>query len=152
MKKILVVVLFALSFHLYADNALSVSAAWIPEAPPVAKVMAGYLEIKNNSDSKIILKSVSAKDFERVEMHETVTKDGVAKMVEKTAIEIPAQGSVSFKRGGLHLMLIGPKRSLKRGDTVDLTLTTDKASSKTSFSVKQATLDDHSTHQHHHHH
>jgi len=151
MKKLLIIGLITLSFHVYASKVLSVSDAWIPEAPPVAKVMAGYLEIKNNSDRKIILQSVSANDFERVEMHQTITNDGVAKMVKQTSIEIPSHGKVSFQRGGLHLMLIGPKRKLKRGDKVSIVLITNQASTKINLTVKEATLDDHSAHQHHHH-
>lgn len=146
MKKLWVTVLLAFSFHVSADEILSVSNAWIPEAPPVAKVMAGYLRVKNNSDNEIILQSISAKDFERVEMHKTITQDGVARMIKQTSIKIPAKGNVSFQRGGLHLMLMGPKRKLKRGDTVNLILKTAKANTEIRLIVKEATLDDHSAH------
>jgi hypothetical protein len=41
-------------------------------------------------------------------------------MTPKQAVEIPAGGSASFAPSGDHLMLIGPRRSLKAGDSVDL--------------------------------
>ncbi len=146
MKIFLIPVLLMLSFNIHAADLLSASNAWIPEAPPVARVMAGYLELKNNSERSIELKSITAKDFERVEMHETISKDGVAKMIKQTSIKIPAQGRVSFKRGGLHLMLMGPKRKLKRGDSVTLILKTDETNTEINLIVKEATLDDHSAH------
>jgi len=149
MMKVLIAVLLALSFHLHADETLSVSQGWIPEAPPVARVMAGYLQIKNNSNHVMILKSISTNDFDRVEMHQTITNEGVASMVKQTSVEIPANGKVTFQRGGLHLMLIGPKRKLKRGDTVKITLKTDSINTDINLLVKEATLDDHSAHHHH---
>jgi len=146
MKKLWVTVLLAFSFHVSADDILSVSNAWIPEAPPVAKIMAGYLQIKNKSDREIILQSISAKDFERVEMHKTITKEGISRMVKQASIRIPAKGAVLFQRGGLHLMLVGPKRKLKQGDTVKITLKTANTNTKINLIVKEASLDDHSAH------
>ncbi len=146
MKGLLFFALYALSFSVHADPSLSVSEAWIPEAPPVAKVMAGYLEIKNKSDRTIILESISANDFERVEMHQTIKKNGMAKMVKQTSIKIPAHGGVSFRRGGLHLMLIGPKRKFKRGEKTRIILKTDQTSTEIDLVIKEASLDDHSAH------
>lgn len=131
---------------------LQVTDAWIPEAPPVARVMAAYLTLNNPSDKNLTLTSVSSPDFKRVEMHRTENKDGMSRMVRQNNVEIPAKGRTEFKPGGLHLMLMQPKRAIKKGDTVMLVLTVDKQTLSVKATVKEATLDDHSAHGHHHHH
>jgi len=47
------------------------------------------------------------------------------KMRRVERIEIPAKGAVSLEPGGLHVMLIGLKRNLVPGDSVDLRLDLD---------------------------
>jgi copper(I)-binding protein len=42
-------------------------------------------------------------------------------------IDIPANGQVELKPGGFHVMLIGLTRDLNVGDSVQLTLTFEKA-------------------------
>ena len=46
-------------------------------------------------------------------------------------VEIPAGGSLQLKPGSYHVMLIGLARDLAVGDTIDLTLTFEKAGSIT---------------------
>jgi copper(I)-binding protein len=38
-------------------------------------------------------------------------------------VEVPAGGKAEFKPGGLHLMLIGPKKPLEMGGVVPIRLT-----------------------------
>ena len=54
--------------------------------------------------------------------------DGVMQMREiPGGLAIPADGSVSLKPGGYHVMLIDLKKPLKAGETVQLTLNFEKA-------------------------
>jgi copper(I)-binding protein len=48
-------------------------------------------------------------------------------MVPVSRIEVPAGGSAELKPGGYHLMLIDLVADLKVGDTIELTLTFEKA-------------------------
>jgi len=139
-----------LSLMAYANEMLVIADAWIPEAPPVARVMAGYMTLKNNSNKMITVTSVTSPDFKRVEIHRTETKQGMARMIKQKHIEVPAKGETVFKSGGLHLMLINPKRRLKRGERVTLILTAGKQTVTVHAAVKEASLDDHSNHEHHH--
>ncbi|MEZ5144143.1 MAG: copper chaperone PCu(A)C [Acidimicrobiales bacterium] len=52
---------------------------------------------------------------------------GAMQMQEVSSIEIPANGKVELKPGGYHIMLIELAAPLKKGETVELTLTFDKA-------------------------
>ena len=56
------------------------------------------------------------------QLHESVEKDGVATMQPVETLEIPAGGSVELKPGGYHIMLMGLKAPLKKGDMIMLEL------------------------------
>jgi len=129
---------------------LMVSDAWIPEAPPVTPVMAGFMTIKNSSNKTAEIVSISSKDFGRVEMHLSKEENGIARMLPQSKLTIPAHGKLTLKHGSYHLMLFKPQHRLKDGDSAELVL---KLKSGDSFSVefiieKSAMQMDHSQHQH----
>jgi hypothetical protein len=62
-----------------------------------------------------------------VELHEVVQEGGVMKMRPLPRFEVPGGGRLEMKPGGYHIMLLGLTRDLKPGDTVNVTLTFDKA-------------------------
>lgn len=125
---------------------------WIREAPPTARVLAGFVMLHNGSDRERQLVAVDSEDFERVEMHRTLIENGMARMLPQESLVIPAQGMLSLEPGGLHLMLIGPRRALAEGDHVTLTLRfADGESLPVTFEVRKGSGDgmDHSHHSHH---
>lgn len=118
------VVLLLTSMTSAAETGVVVENAWIREAPPSAKAMAGYMVVKNHSGSDKVLVSAASADFENVMLHRTIIEGGMAKMVHQMGITIPAKGEVIFEPNGYHVMLMGPKRVLKAGDKVEVTLKT----------------------------
>ncbi len=100
----------------------AVEAAWIREAPPVAEVMAGYLTIHNPAEEAVVLEGAESPLFDRIEIHRTGMKGGMAGMERQQGVTIPARGRVEFAPGGLHLMLMGPKKPLAAGSTATITL------------------------------
>ena len=81
----------------------------ITEPMPGRKMSAGFMTLTNNTDTAISITRVSSPDYGNVELHESSIEDGVAKMREIDALEIPADSSVILERGGLHLMLMRAK-------------------------------------------
>lgn len=75
---------------------------------PGMPVAAAYLDITNQSGSAIRITSVTSPDYELVEMHETTIEDGVARMRAIPALAIENGETVTFERGGRHLMLMRP--------------------------------------------
>jgi copper(I)-binding protein len=69
---------------------------------------AGYMEIANRSGAPIRITAVSSPNYESVEMHETTVEDGVARMRELPELVIDNGETVTFERGGKHLMLMRP--------------------------------------------
>ena len=107
---------------IHKDVGLVLHDPWVRSASPTATVMAAYLRIDNTADLPRILTGVRSANFESVEIHNTVVEDGLARMIHQEQLEVPARGSLTFKPGGYHLMLMGRKAPLNVGDQVELTL------------------------------
>lgn len=58
---------------------------------------------------------------------ETTMGGGMMSMQPVEAIEVPADGSVALEPGGFHIMLLDVKKVLAVGDTIEVTLTFEKA-------------------------
>lgn len=142
-----------LSCSLSADPEIGVEQAWIREAPPASRVLAGYMTIVNTGDAPAEITGISSPDFSRAELHLTRVEDGVARMIPVASIPVPAGGRVLLEPGGMHLMLFDPGRPLKSGDIVRLDV---KQSAGTSVAVdarvKRVSADSDKPHNHHHHH
>ena len=108
--------------ELAAGDTVSVSGAWIRQAPPGMAMLAGYLELRNNSSRPQVLLAASSPGFEGVTIHRTIVQDGIAGMLHASQIELAPNASLLFAPGGYHLMLMQPKQMLRVGDRVDIKL------------------------------
>jgi len=116
---------------------LTLSGLQLRAVAPGVPTTAGYLTIANAGDRADKLVSVSCACAARVEVHLSHVMDGVAMMMPAGEVEIPAHGSVTFKPGGYHLMVIGPKAPLKDGAMQDVVLKFQHAGAVTAaFHVK----------------
>jgi copper(I)-binding protein len=104
------------------EAGVSVRDAWVRETPPGVAMMAGYMVLQNKTSRSQVLVAASSSGFESVMIHRTIVKDGMAGMVHASQIELTANASLIFAPGGYHLMLLNPKRTLRAGDRVDITL------------------------------
>jgi copper(I)-binding protein len=102
------------------------------EGQPVG---AAYLVIENNGKMADRLIGVSTPVAKSAEMHTMSTEGGVMRMRKTKEIRLEPGSVVSMKPGdGYHLMLFGLTGPLKKGETIPLTLTFEKAG-KTEISV-----------------
>ena len=143
MKRLLLCALLLISSvsqPLYAEHTgLIVEDAWIAEAPPVSKVMVAYMTVKNTGKTAIEIIRAESDTYSSIEFHETVHEDGMARMIRHSSLNISANSSLELKRGGPHLMLFNPVKSLTAGDTVNIKLTMRDDTVKTiSVVVKKA--------------
>lgn len=143
MKRILLCALLLISSvsqPLYAEETgLIIEDAWIAEAPPVSKVMVAYMTVKNTGETAIEIIRAESDTYSSIEFHETVHEDGMARMIRHSSLDISANSSLELKRGGPHLMLFNPVKSLTAGDTVNIKLTMRDDTVKTiSVVVKKA--------------
>lgn len=110
----MILAFFASTGGVRADsNRLSVTDAWVRLAPPALKTHGGYLTIRNEGAEPDELISASSDHYGEVQMHVSRMEGGIATMEQLASVEIPAGGKVAFQPGGLHLMLVGPRKPLE---------------------------------------
>lgn len=86
---------------------------WVHLGPPNTRVMAAYGELVNTGKRDIVLTGISNSDFDKVELHETVIKNGVGAMIPQNDLVIKAGESLLFEPGKRHIMLITPLKAFK---------------------------------------
>jgi copper(I)-binding protein len=96
---------------------LQFSNQWIRAVPPNSKMTAAYAEITNSSEFDIWITGASSDQFGAIELHETIERDGMARMVHRDFVKLSPGETVQFKRGGKHFMMFSPKSAITEGDT-----------------------------------
>ena len=92
-----------------------ISHPWSRATPKEAKVGAGYLVLENRGTVPDRLLDGSVEVAPGFEIHDVVVEDGVMRMRELEAIELPPGGSVEMKPGGRHIMFAGLLHPLTAG-------------------------------------
>ena len=94
---------------------------------PGARTGALYLTIRNEGTAPDALLSVSTDAAAGAMIHETAVENGVATMRHVEKLDIAPGEEASFAPGGMHIMLMGLKKPLRRGDRISATLTFQNA-------------------------
>jgi copper(I)-binding protein len=110
----------------HQHHRIEVVDPWV-RAALAGRTTAAYLTLVNPTDTPDRLVSAASAAAQTVELHAHIHEGGVMRMRPVAAIEVhPAEPAV-LQPGGLHVMLIGLTRDLKRGETIQLALTFEKA-------------------------
>ena len=118
----------AASAHDYKVGSLRIVQPWVPTTPKGASVGAGYLTITNKGTTPDRLIGGSSPVAANFEVHRMTMEGGVMKMRPLAhGLEIKPGKTVALKPGSFHIMLMGLKQQLKKGDTVKATLQFEKA-------------------------
>jgi hypothetical protein len=106
------------------NTSITVEQPYARATPSGAKTGAAYMTIDNKSGTADRLTGASSDVADKVQIHEMKVTNGVMQMREITdGLPVPADGSVVFKPGSYHVMLIGLKKPLTAGETFPLKLT-----------------------------
>lgn len=122
---ILVVFSGILSAYVLTTNVpkISVVQAWVRPAEKGASVTGAFLTIENTGNGGDRLLNVTTPIADIVEIHETQVVNDIAMMIpQKDGVVIPANQSIKFQPGGLHLMVLNVNEKLDEGTTIELTL------------------------------
>lgn len=95
-----------------------------PANPTVAALR---FRIVNATGTDDVLTEVTSEVSPSLSIHESVERDGLATMVERPTVDVPAGSTVTFAPGGLHVMVEDLERSLVEGDTFPVTFHFSKA-------------------------
>jgi copper(I)-binding protein len=110
-------------------NELEVSNAWARATPGTAETGAAYLTIQSPTADRLL--SVSSPVAKKAELHTMSMEGMVMKMRPLADVDIPAGQPVTLKPGGQHVMLLGLDAPLREGQSFPLTLTFEKAGTRT---------------------
>ncbi len=89
-------------------DALAIADGSAHAAGPAARAGAGYVTLTNTGDVDDRLVSATSPAAERVELHEHLLEDGIARMTEiEGGIPVPAGETVTLEQGGMHIMFLG---------------------------------------------
>lgn len=100
------------------DCAPQVKDGWIRLMPGGMPMQAGFGRIDNACAMPATIVSASSPAYGSVELHESKVVDGVNRMREIPELRIAPDGAAVLQPGGLHLMLMQPKATLKPGSRV----------------------------------
>ncbi|WP_093800115.1 copper chaperone PCu(A)C [Streptomyces sp. Wb2n-11] len=101
---------------------LKIEGAFMPE-PVMDDMAAGFLTVRNDSDTADRLTSVTSDIAEEVTIHRTTGQ----KMQEVESFDVPADGELNLERGGNHLMFMELRKKPEQGDKVSVELHFEKA-------------------------
>lgn len=101
---------------------LAISNLTITPPVPGRGTSAAYFTLTNAGNAAVTVTRVASRQYDRVEMHETTLEDDIARMRQLEQLRLEPGASVTFERGGKHLMLMNPVGS---AETVTLDFYSD---------------------------
>lgn len=114
-----------------SGEGVSIEGAWARPASE-GRMSAAYFLITNFEDEDDRLIGVRSDVARMVEIHESYEgENDMMGMREVPVVELPANETVRFEQGGLHIMLIQATRRLADGDTFELTLEFENSDEQT---------------------
>ena len=113
------------SFSVQAQ--IQIEKPWSRATAPGASVAGGYMLIRNAGAVRDRLLSAASPAAANVELHVHINDNGVMKMREVKAYDVPAKGSFELKPGGAHLMFMDIRRPFKEGEKLPVKLKFEKA-------------------------
>lgn len=111
----------------YPAGELTLEQPWSREMPPTAPTAAAYLTIHNHGTTADRLVGAATPVAGKAELHEHAHVDGLMKMRQVAAIEIPAGGEVKLAPMGYHVMFFDLPKLPRDGERFPLTLEFEKA-------------------------
>src|SRR5689334_18092978 len=117
----------AAAARIYNKGLIQLRDPWTRATPPGTEVAGGYVEIRNTGKEADRLVSAWSPAAARVELHVMSRDGGVMKMREAAAFEMPPRKHLTLNPGGPHLMLVGLKQQLLKGQHIPITLRFERA-------------------------
>lgn len=99
---------------------VEVSTPWVRGTVTGQQATGAFMEVTSKTGATIV--GISSPVAGVAEIHEMKMDGGMMKMRAVARLDLPAGQPVKLAPGGYHVMLIGLKQALKKGDFVPLTL------------------------------
>lgn len=121
-----------------AAATIQITDAWTRATPGISSSSAVYFTMTNSGKDADTFTGAETPVAASAELHETMSMGDMVHMAPIKAVDLPAGAIVSFAPNGRHLMLMGLKKPLHKGDVIAVTLHFEKAGA---IDVKVSVLD-----------
>jgi periplasmic copper chaperone A len=112
----------------FTIGTIQVANPWTRATPKGSTIAGGYMTITNKGTAPDRLIAGSAAPAGRFEVHKMAMENGVMKMRPvEGGLEIKPGETVELKPGSFHIMMMGLKQPLEKGQHIKGTLTFEKA-------------------------
>lgn len=125
----LVTIILSLIACEHHHEGLDINHPWALALPSVSQNGAAYLSIHNH-ESADQLTNVSSDIADKVEIHQHVNQNGQISMKKLDWVDIDEHSELAFQPGGRHIMLLGLKEPLVKGNSFVLNLVFKNAGEK----------------------
>jgi len=125
-------ILLATSSLAFAD--VTASDAWVRGTVDGQKETAAFMTLKSSEATQLV--KGSSPVAKMVQIHQETMSGGMMKMRPVKALDLPANSAVELKPGTYHVMLMGLKKPLAKGEMVPVKLSfRDKGGAKSTLEV-----------------
>ncbi len=136
------------SFTAFANVALV--EGYVRAMPASVPNTAAYFTLENHGPKRQLV-AVKADFVKEAQLHTIIEEDGMVKMRQVESFSIPQHGQLTLVESGEHVMLMGLKKPLVSGESVELTLEFDDGSElPISLTVSKQDMAKMKGHAHHH--
>ena len=112
----------------YQARSISIQHPWSRETAVGQAAGGGFMTITNSGVGIDRLVSGTTPVAAEVQLHTMTMDGGVMRMRQVTdGIAVPARGSVELRPGSIHVMFVGLKRQLRRGERFPVTFQFQRA-------------------------
>ena len=105
---------------LEGTDMVAVMSAYVRQAESHVTENAGYFTLYNISEEDIRIIAINSPDFKKIEVRKSLKDSDKNKVVRR--LIVPAGGSLKLSPDSEFLRMVGAKKSLKHGNTVDIKL------------------------------
>ena len=106
---------------------LYVSSSWMRQPIAGRDMSSAYVNLTNSGTADDVLLSARSDMAARVEIHQTMTENGIASMNKMDALPIPMDVGLAMAPGGAHLMLFGLKKNFQAGEEIYISLSFEES-------------------------
>ncbi len=111
-----------LSGMIKRGSPLEVVDAWIRKPAADIHVTSAYMTLRSKHPHADQLIGVESTVAGSTEIHETAQVDGMMRMQQVTAVDVPAKGALELKPGGTHIMLMELRKTIQTVSQVPVVL------------------------------
>ncbi len=108
---------------------IKIEKACVIEPPPASPNAAAFMTLTNETDHTLTIIAVDTPVAKKAELHKTLKVGELSEMRHVKKLTLAPRESLKLSHDGYHLMLIGLKKRLKRGEKVRLVFSLKDGSS-----------------------